>query len=142
MTVGSRVLPLALATAALAAATADLGGLALWLGLVAIPCAAAAAFVAVSDQLEGKVGLVASVSASFALAFLVLGCAVRSNAAVGTSAPPLATWALLLALFSYSLPVFGWALAPLRVQRTEPERRRRPRRAVELEPVEIFERAA
>ncbi len=140
---GSRLLPLALATAAFAAATAGLGGLALWLGLLAVPAAAAAAFVAVSDQLEGKVGLTASATSSLALAFIVLGCAVRSNAVAGTAAPPLATWALLAALLAYAAPAIGWVLEPVKVTRTKPERRRRrPRPALELEPAEVFERAA
>jgi hypothetical protein len=139
---GSRLLPLALATAALAAATANLGGLALWLGFFAIPVAAAAAFVAVSDQLEGKAGLTASVASSFALAFLVLGSAVRSNTAVGAAVPPLATWALLAALVAYSVPALAWVLEPVKVTRTKPERRRRRRPVVEIEPIEIIERAA
>ncbi len=143
MHVGSRLLPLALATAALAAATVGLGGLALWLGLLAVPVAAAASFVAVSDVLEGRPGLLAAVTSSLALCFIVLGCAVRSNAVAGTGAPPLATWALFAALLAYSVPAFAWVLEPVKVTRTKPQRRRRrPRPAVELEPVEALERAA
>ena len=129
-------------TVAFAAGALGLGGLALWLGLFAIPAAAAAAFVAVSDRLEGKSGLVHAVSNSLALAFIVLESAVRSNAAVGASAPRLATWALLAALFAYSVPTVAWVLEPVKVTRTKPERRRRPRPAVELETAEILERAA
>jgi hypothetical protein len=102
--VGSRLLPLSLVTVAFAAGSADLGGLALWLGLLAIPAAAAASFVAVSDLLEGKASLLLALTSSLALAFVVLACAVRSNAAVGASASPLAVWALLAALFAYSVP--------------------------------------
>jgi hypothetical protein len=142
MHVGSRLLPLALATAALAAGTVGLGGLALWLCLFAIPVAAAAAFVAVSDQLEGKAGLVYAVTSSLALAFILLGTAVRSNAAVGAAVPPLASWALLAALFAYAVPTVGWVLEPMKVTRTKPERRRRRPRPV-LEPAaEILEEAA
>jgi|SRR5579862_1477034 len=141
MHVGSRLLPLALATAAFAAGALGLGGLALWLGLFAIPAAAAAAFVAVSDLLEGKSRLVYAVTSSLALAFIVLGSAVRSNAAVGAAAPPLAMWALLAALFAYSIPAVAWALEPVKVTRTKPERRRRRPRPV-VEQVEVFERAA
>jgi hypothetical protein len=72
----------------------------------------------------------------------VLASAVRSNTAVGSGASPLATWALFAALTSYALPVVTWALAPMKVERAKPERRRRRVRAVELEPVEILERAA
>jgi hypothetical protein len=103
------------------------------------------AFVAVSDRLEGKAGLTGALMSSFALAFIVLGCAVRSNAAAGTAVSPLATWALFAALLAYSIPAVAWVLEPMKVTRTKPERRRRrPRPAVELElePVEVFERAA
>jgi hypothetical protein len=141
--VGSRLLPLVLATAALAAATVGLGGLALWLGLLAIPVAAAASFVAVSDVLEGRPGLLAAVTSSLALVFIVLGCAVRSNAVEGGAAPPLATWALFAALLAYSVPAFAWVLEPVKVTRTKPERRRRRQRpAVDLEQVDVLERAA
>jgi hypothetical protein len=138
---GSRLLPLALVTVAFAAGTAGLGGLALWLGLFAVPAAAATSFIAVSDLLEGKATVLGAATSSLALAFIVLACAVRSNAAVGASAPPLAVWALLAALFAYSVPTVAWVLEPVKVTRAKPERRRR-RTAVELEPVEIFERAA
>jgi hypothetical protein len=143
--VGSRLLPLALATAALAAGALGLGGLALWLGFFTIPAAAAAAFVAVSDVLEGKPARLCAVTSSLALAFIVLESAVRSNAAVGAAAPPLASWALLAALIAYAVPTVAWVLEPVKVTRTKPERRRRrPRPVVEpvVEQVEVFERAA
>lgn len=139
---GSRLLPLALATAALAAGASGLGGLALWLGLFAIPAAAAAAFVAVSDVLEGRAALVSGVTNSLALGFIVLACAVRSNAVAGTGAPPLATWALFAALLVYSAPVVAWVLEPVKVTRTKPERRRRPRQGVQLEAADVLDRAA
>ena len=138
---GSRLLPPALATAALAAGSLGLGGLALWIGLLAIPAAAAAAFVAISDVLEGRAARICATTSSLALGLIVLGCAVRSNAAAGTAAPPLATWALLAALFAYSVPTLAWMLEPVKVTRTKPERRRR-RPAVELEPADVLERAA
>ena len=136
---GSRLLPLALATAAFATGSVGLGGLSLWLGLFAVPAAAAAAFVAVSDLLEGQPKLLCAVTNGLALAFIVLECAVRSNAIAGAGAPPLATWALLGALFVYSVPAFAWLLEPVKVTRTKPERRRP---AVDVEPVEVLERAA
>ena len=139
---GSRLLPLALATAALAAGTVGPGGLALWLGLLAVPAAAAAAFVAISDVLEGEPVRLSAVTSSFALVFIVLGCAVRSNAVAGAAAPPLATWALVAALLAYSIPAFAWVLEPVKVTRTKPERRRRRRPTLEPEPVEVLERAA
>ena len=108
---GSRLLPLALAAAALAAGTVGLGGLALWLGLLAVPAAAAASFVAISDLLEGRPALICGVTNSLALGFIVLECAVRSNAIAGATAPPLATWALIAALIAYSVPAFAWVSA-------------------------------
>ena len=128
-------------TAAFAAGAAGLGGLALWLGLLAVPVAAAASFVAISDVMEDRLTLIHAVSNSLALGFIVLGCAVRSNALAGAAAPPLATWALLAALVAYSVPAFAWILEPVKVTRTKPERRRR-RPAVELEAAEVLERAA
>ena len=72
---GSRLLPLVLATAALAAGTVGLGGLALWLGLLAVPAAAAVAFVAVSDALEGRPALLHAVTSGVALGLVVLSSA-------------------------------------------------------------------
>jgi len=123
---------------------ADLGGLALWLGLLAVPPAATVAFIAISDALEGRPALLVATTSTGALAFVVIGSAVRSNAAVGATTPPLATWALVAALIAYSVPAFAWMLEPVKVTRTRPEpRRRRSRPVVEIEPAEeIFERAA
>jgi hypothetical protein len=125
--VGSRLLPLVLAAAALAAGTVGLGGLALWLGLLAVPAAAAAAFVAASDALEGRPVLLSAVTSGVALALVVLASAARENAATGGAASPLATWALLLALLTYGVPMVAWVLEPVRVpRRTRPSRRLRP----------------
>jgi hypothetical protein len=140
VSIGSRLLPAALVVAAFAAGTVDLSGLALWLGLLAVPAAASTAFVAVSDTLEGRPTLLRAVTSGVALALLVVACAARSNAVAGAGTPPLATWGLLLALLSYSAPVVVWMLEPVKVTRTRPERRRR--RPVEVEPFEVFERAA
>ena len=116
-------------------------GLALWLGLFAIPAAAAAAFVAVSDVLEGESALIYAATSSLALSFIVLACAVRSNAVAGTGAPPLATWALLVALLAYSAPAVAWFFEPVKVTRTRPDRRRR-RPAPVVETAEFLEEAA
>ena len=133
-------------TAALAAGSVGLGGHALWLGLLAVPAAAAVAFVSISDALEGRSTFLYAATSSLALTLVVVGSAVRSNAVAGAAAPPFATWALVAALLAYSVPAFAWMLEPVKVTRTKPERRRRrPRPAVELEPlepVEVFERAA
>jgi hypothetical protein len=137
--VGSRLLPLVLATAALAAGTLGLGGLALWLGLLAVPTAAAAAFVAVSEVLEGRPALLRAVTSGLALALVVVASAVRENTATGKAPSPLATWALLLVLLAYTVPAVLWVLAPLRVSRQPQPHRRRLRRA---EVDELLSRAA
>ena len=124
---GSRLLPLVLAAAALAAGTGGLGGLALWLGLLAVPAAAAAAFVAISDTLEGRPALLRAVTGGAALALVVLASAARQNAPTGSGASPLVTGALVLALLAYGIPLVVWMLEPMRVpRRTRPQRRLRP----------------
>ncbi len=130
---GSRLLPLVLATAALAAGAVGLGGLALWLGLLAVPAAAAVAFVAVSDALEGRPTLLKAVTSGLALALVVLASAARENAPAGATPSPLATWALLLALFAYGVPLVVWVFEPVRVpSRARPQRRLRPAEVDEL----------
>jgi hypothetical protein len=131
--------PLALATAALAAGSAGLGGLALWLGLLAVPAAAAAAFVAVSDALEGRSARLAAVASGVALGLVVLASAVRAGAPTGGGVSPLATWALFLALLAYGVPLVAWVLEPVRVpRRTRPA----PRRLRPAEVDELLSRAA
>ena len=130
---GSRLLPLVLATAALAAGSAGLGGLALWLGLLTVPAAAAAAFVGISDTLEGRPALLRAVTGSVALLLVVLASAARQNAPTGTRTSPLATWALVLALLGYGIPFVVWMLEPMRVpRRARPQRRLRPAEVDEL----------
>jgi hypothetical protein len=131
--VGSRLLPLVLATAALAAGTAGFGGLSLWLGLLAVPAAAAAAFVAVSDTLEGRPALLRAGTSVVALVLVVVASAARENATIGAGAPPLATSGLLLALLLYGIPLVAWLVEPMRV----PRRTRRPQRR--LRPAEVDE---
>jgi len=130
---GSRLLPLVLATAVLTAEAAGLGRLALWLGLLAVPAAAAAAFVAVSDALEGRPARLRAVTSGTALALLVLASAVRENTAAGARVSHLATWALVAAVFAYVVPAVAWVLEPVRVpRRTRPRRRLRPSEVEEL----------
>lgn len=130
---GSRLLPLVLATAVLAAGAGGLGGLALWLGLLAVPAAAAAAFVAVSDVLEGRPGLLRALTSGVALALLLLASAVRENTATGAGVSHLATWALVGALLAYVVPAVAWVLEPVRVpRRTRQRRRLRPSEVEEL----------
>lgn len=135
---GSRLLPPALATAALAAVSGGLGGFALWLGLATVPAAAAVVFVAVSDTLDGRPARLRAVTSGAALALFVLASAVRENAPTGAAAPPLATWALVLALLVYAVPLVAWVLEPVRVSR----RTRRPRRLRPAEVDELLSRAA
>ena len=135
---GSRLLPLVLATAALAAGAGGLGGLALWLGLLTVPAAAAAAFVAVSDALDGRPALLRALTSGVALALVVLASAARGNAPTGASPSPLATWALVFALLAYTVPLVAWVLEPVRV----PSRRHRPRRLRPAEVDELLSRAA
>ncbi len=122
-----------LATAALAAGAVGLGSLAIWLGLLAVPAAAAVAFVAVSDTLEGRSALLHAVTSGVALALVVLSSAARENAPIGAGASPLVTWALLLALLAYGVPLVAWVLEPVRMPaRTRPQRRLRPAEVDEL----------
>jgi hypothetical protein len=130
---GSRLLPLVLAMAALAAGAAGFGGISLWLGLLTVPVAAAAAFVAVGDTLEGRPALLRAATSSVALALFVLASATRENTPVGAAASPLATWALAFALLAYAVPLVAWVLEPVRVpRRTRPQRRLRPAEVDEL----------
>jgi hypothetical protein len=136
----SRLLPLVLATAALGAGAAGLGGLALWLGLAAVPAAAAVAFGAVADVLDGHPATLQAATSGLALALLVLGSAVRENAPAGAPTPGLAAYALVAALLAYSVPLLAWVLEPVRVpRRARPQRRRRLRPA---EVDELLSRAA
>lgn len=138
MGVGSRLLPLVLATAALAAGVAGLGGPALWLGLATVPAAAAAAFVAASDAIEGRPALLRAVTSGLSLAFVILASAARENAPTGASPSPVATWALLVALVVYAVPLVAWVVEPVRV----PRRTVRPRRLRPTEVDELLSRAA
>jgi hypothetical protein len=136
--VGSRLLPLVLATAALAAGAGGLGGLALWLGLATVPAAAAAAFNAVSDALDGRPSLLRALTSGTALALVVLASAARESAPTGAAPPPLASWALILALVVYTAPLVAWVLEPVRM----PRRARRPRRLRPAEVDDLLSRAA
>ena len=137
---GSRRLPLVLATAALAAGAVGFEGLARWLGLLAVPVAAAAAVVAVSDTLEGRPALLRAVRSGTALVLVVVASAARENAPIGASASPLATWGLLLALLLYGVPLVVWVLEPMRVPVSR--RTRRPQRLRPTEVDELLSRAA
>jgi hypothetical protein len=110
---GSRLLAPGIAFAALLADVAGVHGLAFWLGLAAVPAAAAFAFVAVSDALAGE-GALGGITASLALVLLVLGSAARESAPRGGAVPALAVSAIVMALLCYGVPALLWVLEPLR----------------------------
>ena len=88
--------------------------------LLAVVGAAAAAFVAVADVLNGKPARLRAVGAAGALAFLLLGAVARATAPIGASVPTIAVSSLVAVLAVYSLPLVGWVLEPLRPKRREP----------------------
>jgi hypothetical protein len=110
---GSRLLPLSLAVCAVLADSTGLHGIASYLVLLAIPCAAAAAFLGVGDALEGK-DVLRAVTTCLALALLVLASAARANAAEGAAVPALAASAMIGAVVVYGLPLLAWLLEPLK----------------------------
>ena len=110
---GSRLLPLSLAVGALLADTVGAHRVAFYLVLLAIPGAAAAAFVGAGDALEGKGAWLRGISTTLALTLLVLGSAVRENAPHGAAVPSLAVSAVVAAVVVYGLPVLAWVLEPL-----------------------------
>ena len=112
---GSRVLPLSLGLAALLADAAGLRGAAFYLVLLAVPGAAAAAFVSAGDAFERAGAWPRAASTTLALFLLVTASAVRENAPHGAAVPVLATSALVAALVAYGLSLVGWLLEPLRV---------------------------
>jgi hypothetical protein len=111
---GSRLLPLCLATGVLLADAVGLHNIAFYLVLLAVVGAAAAAFVGVGEFLEGTGGLVRASTTSLSLALLVLGSAVRASAAVGGHVPTVAVSAVAAAALIYSLPALGWFFQPVR----------------------------
>jgi hypothetical protein len=119
---GSRLLPLCLAIGALLADATGVHHIAFYLVLLAVVGAAAAAFVGVGDLLEGTGGLVRAGTTGLSLALLVLGSAVRANAAVGGHVPALAVSAVAGAMLVYSLPALGWFFRPLASKPARPVR--------------------
>ena len=82
---GSRLLPLSLALAALLGDLAGVHRVAFYLVLLAVVGAAAAAFVGVGDLLEGNGSVLRAGSTGLALVLLLVGSAVRAEAAVGSA---------------------------------------------------------
>ena len=110
---GSRLLPLCLALGATLADAAGAHHLAVWILLSAVPCAAAAAFVAAGDVLEGRPAWVRAITTGGALLLLVLASAVRHGAPVGAAVPAVALSAAIGAAILYVLPVLLWVLQPV-----------------------------
>ncbi|MEN3342419.1 MAG: hypothetical protein V7644_1823 [Actinomycetota bacterium] len=111
---GSRLYPLSLALGALLADAAGLHHVAFYLVLLAVPGAAASAFVAASDALEGRPAWPRAASTALSLALLVLGSAVRGNAPEGAAVPHLATSAVVAAVLVYALALVAWLAEPVR----------------------------
>jgi hypothetical protein len=109
---GSRLLPLCLALGATLADTAGAHHLAVWLVLAAVPCAAAAAFVAAGDVLDGRPAWVRALTTGGALVLLVVASAVRHGAPVGAAVPAVALSAAVGAAILYLVPVLLWVLQP------------------------------
>ena len=122
---GSRLLPLVLAFAALVADVTSHDRIASYAVLLAVVGAAAAALVAVGSLLEGKGSVVQAVTTVLALVLLLAGSVVRASAPVGGHVPTLAVSTLVLAGLVYALPLLGWLLEPL-VPRPRPAREMRP----------------
>jgi hypothetical protein len=93
-----------------AAGAHQLAGLVL---LVAIPCAAGAAFVAVSDLLEGRPALVRTITTVGALVCCLVASAVRHGAPAGAAVPALALSAVVAAVVLYAVPILLWVLQPV-----------------------------
>jgi uncharacterized membrane protein len=120
---GSRVLPVSLALATLASGALGLQQIALLLGFVAVPAAAAAAFVAISDMLESRPARLRALTCGFSLVLLVAASADRYGAPTGAPTPRFATLAIVAALLVYAVPLVVWVLEPF-LMRPRPKRSR------------------
>jgi hypothetical protein len=109
---GSRLLPLCLALGAALADAAGAHHLAPWVLFAAVPCAAAAAFVAAGDVLEGKPAWARAITTGGALVLLLVASAVRHSAPVGGAVPAVALSAAIGAVILYLVPAVFWLLQP------------------------------
>lgn len=116
---GSRLLPLALAAGALLAYGLGFQRGGSYLVLLAVPAAAAAAFVAVADVMEGKDARLRAAGSCLALGLLLVGALAQSSAPAGGAVPALALSSLVGTMVVYTLPLLGWLLEPLRPQRRD-----------------------
>jgi hypothetical protein len=111
----SPLTPLALAVAAAAADGGGLHRVAFYLVLLAVPAAAAVALAAAGDLADGRPVAARMACTAAALVLLVVSSAVRANAAVGATLPPLALSALVGCLGAYLLLGLVWLLWTPRV---------------------------
>lgn len=112
----SRLLPLSLALGASLADATGAHQLAGLLVLLAVPCAAAAAFIAISDALDGRRALVRAITTATALVLFLVGSAVRHGAPAGAAVPALAFSAVVAAGVLYLVPVLVWVLQPVQLR--------------------------
>src|SRR5438067_7130016 len=112
----SRLVAPGLALAAILADASGAHGLASWLVLLALPAAAAAAFVDLSDVLGGEGRWLRASTSILALVLLVGGSAVREGAPRGASVPALAVSTIVMALICYAVPALMWILRPVRLR--------------------------
>jgi hypothetical protein len=117
---GSRLLPLSLVLGATLADALGLHRMAVWLVLLAIPGAAAAAFLAVGDLLDRQRAWTRAVTTSGSLVLLLVASAVRHGAPVGHGVPALALSAAIGAAVLYSLPALFWVLQPVSLRPAQP----------------------
>jgi hypothetical protein len=117
---GSRLFPLCLVLGATLADTVGLHRIALWLVLLAIPFAAAAAFLAVGDLLDGKRAWTRTITTNGSLILLLVASAVRHSAAVGHAVPTLALSAAIAAAVLYLVPALFWVLQPVSLRPAQP----------------------
>jgi hypothetical protein len=112
----SRLLAPGIALAALLVDASGVHGLASWIVLLALPAAAAAAFVDLGDVLGGDGRWLRASTSVLALVLLVAGSAVREGAPRGSSVPALAVSTVVMALLCYGIPVLAWVLQPVRLR--------------------------
>jgi hypothetical protein len=117
---GSRLLPLSLVLGATLADAVGLHRMALWLVLLAIPGAAAAAFLAVGDLLDRRRAWTRALTTSGSLVLLLVASAVRHGAPVGHGVPALALSAAIGAAVLYLLPALFWVLQPVSLRSAQP----------------------
>jgi hypothetical protein len=110
---GSRLSPVSLALATLAAGALGLQQFASLLGFLAVAAAAGVSFVAISDMLESRPARLRAFTCAFSLVLLVAASADRFGAPRGAPTPHFATPAIVAALVVYAVPLVAWVLEPL-----------------------------